>query len=624
MRILLVEDDHSLAQAVAAVLNTQHYVVDIATDGQDGWELAEVCSYDLILLDVMLPKLDGISLCRQLRQEGYQMPILLLTALDTRTDKVMGLDAGADDYLVKPFDFQELTARIRALLRRGNSSLPPVLEWGSLRLDPSSCEVTYASQVLHLTAKEFSILELFLRNSQRVFSRSAIIDQLWGADKDPPEENTIKSHIKSLRQKLKAAGANYDLIETVYGLGYRLKPLPQEQSSQTTEEELFLTQQQAMLAAVAKGREDFKAKVGSRIAVLEQATNALTVGTFDVQLRLHAEQEAHKLAGAMGSFGFLAGSELAYQIEQLLGDTTPIDEAQSQRLCELVKELQRQLEETQTQPTYVEPVASKQCQNVLLLISDDRKVVEQLVNEAATQGIQVESATNTTDARSAFGKAVPQAFASSTPDVVLLDLCCPYGVKDSFKLLAELSNQTPPIPVLVFTDQNNFTERVEVVRAGGRAFLQKSMPASLVLQFVTQVLQPLTTTEARVMVVDDDQEVLSVIQKLLEPKGFRVTTLSDPRRFWEILTEFSPDLLILDLKMPYVNGIELCQVVRNDPHWSGLPVLFLTAYAQANTVERIFAAGADDCVSKPIVGSRLVTQVFNRLQRKASQTKPLA
>ncbi|WP_017314132.1 response regulator [Mastigocladopsis repens] len=622
MRILLVEDDHSLAQAVADVLNTQHYVVDIAADGQDGWELAEVCSYDLILLDVMLPKLDGISLCRQLRQEGYQMPILLLTALDTRTDKVMGLDAGADDYVVKPFDFQELTARIRALLRRGNSSLPPVLEWGSLRLDPSSCEVTYGSQPLHLTAKEFSILELFLRNSQRVFSRSAIIDQLWAADKDPPEENTIKSHIKSLRQKLKAAGANYDLIETVYGLGYRLKPLPQEQSSQTTEEEPFLAQQQAMLAAVAKAREDFKAKVGSRIAVLEQATNALTQGTFDVQLRLDAEQEAHKLAGAMGSFGFLAGSQLAYQIEQLLGGTTPIDQAQSQRLCELVKELQRQLEETHTQPTYVEPVASKQCQNVLLLISDDPKVVEQLVKEAATQGMQVKTATNTADARSAFGKAVPQAFASS--DVVLLDLCCPYGVKDSFKLLAELSNQTPPIPVLVFTDQNNFTERLEVVRAGGRGFLHKSMPANLVLQLVTQELQHLTTSEARVMAVDDDQEVLTVIQKLLEPKGFKLTTLCDPRRFWDVLTEFSPDLLLLDVEMPYINGIELCQVVRNDPHWSGLPVLFLTVHTQADTVEQIFAAGADDCISKPIVDSKLINRIFNRLQRKASQTRPPA
>jgi DNA-binding response OmpR family regulator len=616
MRILLVEDDNSLAQAVAAVLDAQHYVVDIAIDGQDGWELAEVCSYDLILLDVMLPKLDGISLCRKLRQQGYQMPILLLTAKDSRTDKVMGLDAGADDYVVKPFDFQELTARIRALLRRGNSSLPPILEWGSLRLDPSSCEVTYASQMLHITAKEFSILELFLRNSQRVFSRIAIIDHLWAADQDPPEENTIKSHIKSLRQKLKAAGANYDFIETVYGLGYRLKPLPQEQSSQTTQEELLLAQQQAMSAAIAKAREDFKVRVGSRIAVLEQATNALTKGTLGLELRQKAKQEAHKLAGAMGSFGFAKGSLLADEIEHMLEDSTLIEQAQSQRLCELVMEMHRELEQTPIEPNYVEPVSTKQCQNLLLVVSNDRQVVEPLVEEAASLEIQVRIATDTAAARSII--------ASSSLNVVLLDLYYPDGVQDSLNLLVELSNQTPPIPALVFTDQSNFTDRVEVARAGGRGFLHKSMSAGEVLGQVIQELQRLSMTKAKIMAVDDDQEVLTIIQKLLEPKGFDLTSVCDPRRFWDVLTEFSPDLLLLDVEMPYINGIELCQVVRNDPHWSGLPVLFLTVHTKAQTVERIFAAGADDCVSKPIVEQQLVTRILNRLQQKGRQTRPPA
>jgi DNA-binding response OmpR family regulator len=307
MRILLVEDDDLLAQAVATALTKQNYVVDIAADGEAGWELVSVCNYDLILLDVILPKLDGISLCRQLRQESYQMLILLLTAKDTKTDKVIGLDAGADDYVVKPFDFQELSARIRALLRRGNTALPPVLEWGSLRLDPSTCEVTYADIILNLTAKEFSLLDLFLRNNQRLFSRGAIVDQLWSAEKDPPEENTIKSHIKSLRQKLKAAGANYDCIETVYGMGYRLKALSHEQSCLTREPEIDLKQQQILLTAIAQERENFKAKVGSRIAVLKQAADALRKGTLDAQLRQKAEQEAHKLAGSLGSFGFPKG-----------------------------------------------------------------------------------------------------------------------------------------------------------------------------------------------------------------------------------------------------------------------------------------------------------------------------
>ncbi len=607
MRILLVEDDDSLAQAVAAVLTKQNYVVDIAADGEAGWELVNVCNYDLILLDVILPKLDGISLCRQLRQEGYQMPILLLTAKDSRTDKVMGLDAGADDYVVKPFDFGELTARIRALGRRGSPSLPPVLEWGSLRLDPSSCEVTYAGKTLHVTAKEFSILELFLRNSQRTFSRSAIVDHLWAADTDPPEDDTIKSHIKSLRRKLKVAGANYDLIETVYGLGYRLKPNAQKQNSQASEKESTPTQQKIFSTAFAKAREDFKAKVSSRIAVLEQASDALKEGTLNSQLRLHAEQEAHKLAGSLGSFGFTKGSLIALEIENILNSQTPINQVESQHFYELVKQLQHSLEQTPNESTDDEQALSEQRQNMLLVISNDQQVVEELVKEAATLQMQVDIATNIATARNAI--------ESSSPDVVLLDLYCCDSVLDSLKLLTELSNQTPPIPVLVFTDHSNFIERVEVTRAGGRGFLYKTMPTRQMLQLVTQVLQGTRITEARIMVVDDDPQVLTVIRNLLEPWGLKLTTLEDPRRFWDILTEFSPDLLLLDLKMPYINGVELCQVVRNDPYWKKLPVLFLTAHAQADISDRIFAAGADDCISKPIVGSNLITRIFNRLER---------
>lgn len=222
MKILLVEDDNRIADALAEALSDQYYTVDIALDGQAGWEFVQVFPYDLIVLDVMLPKLDGINLCQQLRKKGYSMPILMLTAKDSNTDKVMGLDAGADDYVVKPFDLRELMARIRALLRRGNAILPPLLEWENLRLDPSNCEVTYKEKLLHLTPKEYRILELFLRNSHRVFNRSEIIEHVWSFDELPGEE-TVKVHIRSLRQKLKLVGATADVIETVYGLGYRLK-----------------------------------------------------------------------------------------------------------------------------------------------------------------------------------------------------------------------------------------------------------------------------------------------------------------------------------------------------------------------------------------------------------------
>lgn len=224
MRILLVEDNLRLAEALAEALTDQLYVVDVVKDGESAWDQVKAIAYDLILLDVMLPKLDGISLCQRLRNHGYQLPILMLTALDTSTDKVNGLDAGADDYVVKPFDLQELLARIRALLRRGNSPSAPILAWGSLYLNPSTYEVSYEQQPLHLTPKEFSLLELLLRNGRRVLSRAVIIERLWSSE-NPPEEDTVKAHIKSLRQKLRAVAAPEDLIETVHGLGYRLKQI---------------------------------------------------------------------------------------------------------------------------------------------------------------------------------------------------------------------------------------------------------------------------------------------------------------------------------------------------------------------------------------------------------------
>lgn len=222
MRILLVEDDAQLGEALAEALIDQRYVVDIAKDGERGWQQVTTLPYDLVLLDVTLPKLDGMSLCQRLRTQGYQLPLMMLTARDTSADKIMGLDAGADDYVVKPFDLPELMARVRALLRRGNAIASPLLQWGGLRLNPSTFEVTYDNQLLRLTPKEFSLLELLLCNGRRVLSRAMMIEHVWSLA-DPPEEDTVKAHIKGLRQKLRLAGAPEDFVETVHGLGYRLK-----------------------------------------------------------------------------------------------------------------------------------------------------------------------------------------------------------------------------------------------------------------------------------------------------------------------------------------------------------------------------------------------------------------
>ena len=226
MKILVVEDDERISDAVVEYLSDSHYAVEAVYDGQSALELLEVFNYDMILLDVMMPVMDGMTLCKKLRKKGMSIPILMLTAKDTLNDKIDGLDAGADDYLIKPFELEELSARIRALLRRGASTTAPILTWGNLSLDPSTCEVFYYEKPLPLSPKEYKLLEFFLRNGRRVFSRAQILEHLWSFEQ-VPEEATVKAHIRGLRQKLEAAGAPSDIIETVYGLGYRLKERPE-------------------------------------------------------------------------------------------------------------------------------------------------------------------------------------------------------------------------------------------------------------------------------------------------------------------------------------------------------------------------------------------------------------
>jgi DNA-binding response OmpR family regulator len=223
MRILVVEDDVQIADLLTEALTNRQYVADVARDGEAAWQEIQASDYDLVILDITLPRMDGIQVCRQLRNQQFTTPVLMLTARDTSADKIMGLDAGADDYVVKPFDLEELMARVRALLRRGGS-IQPTLKWGSLSLNPSTYEVTYSEHPLTLTPKEFALLELLVTSGRRVLSRPGIIERMWSLD-DSPTEEAVKTHIRTLRQKLRVVGAPDNFIETVHGLGYRMKQL---------------------------------------------------------------------------------------------------------------------------------------------------------------------------------------------------------------------------------------------------------------------------------------------------------------------------------------------------------------------------------------------------------------
>lgn len=610
MKILLVEDDILLSGALAKVLEAERYALDRAADGQQGLDLATAIEYDLILLDVQVPKLDGITLCRQLRSQGYRKPILLLTAKDSDADVVAGFDAGADDYISKPCTPEVLLARIRRLLRRSGtvSSSSSILTWGNLCLDLDSGRVTFGEQVIPLTATEYNLLELFLRHPDRIFSRSAILDRLWGFD-DAPTDRAIVTHIKDVRKKLKAGGLTEEIIETIYGMGYRLKPCKQCSPSDATRKHKSSVRDSS---AIDKVLERFRGVFHQQVAVLSQAKNALVAGNLEPELKQAAKHEAHKLAGSMASFGYPEGSKLARSAEHLLINDRPFTPEEITRFSELITALQQELGKPQNK-LMAAPVTTVLSHRVLV-IDDDAALTERLKAESAAWGLRLKIATNLAAARSRL--------AMSMPDVIVLDLSFSGTEEDGLMLLQELNERSPNVPVIVLTGRDSLGDRLAVSRLGAKQFLHKPATTEQIFRAISRILPKTQGLQAKVLIVDDDEAVLAHLSALLTPWGVEVITLTEPEQFWQMLVTSSPNLVILDLEMPQVSGLELCQVVRQDVQWGDLPILVVTAHTDADSLSQAFAAGADDFITKPVLGPELVTRVLSRIERTRWRSAP--
>ncbi len=230
MRILVVEDDQALAKVLVRGLSEEGHAVDGVSTVADASEAHAINSYDLVVLDIGLPDGDGVDFCRGLRSAGATTPVLMLTARDGLSDKVAGLDAGADDYLSKPFAYPELAARVRALLRRPRDAVSPVLAWNDIRLDPAAHTVWRGAIMIPLTPREFSLLDYLLRHPDQVCTREALLEHVWDAHYDGVS-NVVDVHIANLRRKLEQPGQP-DPVETVRGVGYRLVD-PQVQDRST-------------------------------------------------------------------------------------------------------------------------------------------------------------------------------------------------------------------------------------------------------------------------------------------------------------------------------------------------------------------------------------------------------
>ena len=590
MKILLVEDDQSTRELLAFHLGLARYTVEQAEDGATALDLAVLWNYDLIILDINIPYLDGVSLCRQLRVQGVTTPILMLTAQAEDRDVINGLDAGADDYVTKPFEVSRVLARVRALLRRGRTaSTIPSLVWGDLCLDPVQAQVTYQGQVMPLTPKEYSLLELFLRYPKRVFSRSTILDHLWTID-DSPTEGAVTNLVKDLRNRLKRAGIAENVVQTVYGLGYRLREYPQGSAKPALSPQGSEQLEQITVR--------FQASLPQRLRVLEDGVRALQAGPISDQQRLVIQEEAHRLAGGLGTFGQTEASTRASDIEQLLQLGQPLGEAEVMQISQGLLALKQSLATIDHSPS---PPSSGGYRIQTLGLGPD--VLADLRRSADLRGWQVEA-------------AMDMASLGQTPiDGVLLALDQTLPLVDRLAPLRQLKATHPSLPVAVLALQDSLEERVQVARLQADCCLAPNLTTHQILAALEGVLAGGDRAEARVMVVDSDALDRAAIADLLSPWGLRVIELDDPQQFWQVLRQSHPDLLILAMDMPTFSGLELCQVVRQDPQYGNLPVLIATPHPNQVAVRQIFEVGGDDLIAKPVVGPELVTRVLSRIER---------
>jgi diguanylate cyclase (GGDEF)-like protein len=346
-------------------------------------------------------------------------------------------------------------------------------------------------------------------------------------------------------------------------------------------------------------------EVLDQVSVIERAQAALSAGQLDEPLRLQAKRAAHMLAGSVGMFGFMRASALARELELELANAAF---AEPDKVAQLAAGLRSELEgETETGGRRRTDDPGQELP-LVLIVDHDADLRERIRAACTARDMECAAASDAPSARMLITRRRPAA--------VLLGLTgSAQELTDAYALLSELSATQPDVPVVVLTGSGAFTDRVEAARRGSRAFLPKSLQPEEVLGAVEQLLRGERLEATRVLVVDDDPMILEAMSVLLGPHGIEISTLADPNQFWTALEETEPELVILDLDMPGVNGEELCRTVRNDPRWSSVAVIFITASTDAATVELVFNAGADDYVPKPIVEAELVTRVSNRLER---------
>ncbi len=358
----------------------------------------------------------------------------------------------------------------------------------------------------------------------------------------------------------------------------------------------------------------FKDQVFAQLALLEQSLAVLMKGEPNPDEQKKAQREAHKLAGSLGSLGFPHGTELARQVEQALRSEAALKQSDFLRVCDAVTLLRSELEHGPVKPeskqggeTGAQTAPAEDNRPRLVIVDSDRDLATAIALEASRRGMSAEVASDR--------GTIDSLFTSNSSNVLLLDPAFAEGIEKGLEFLSEFVKRQTQIPVLVLTTAKSFADRLKVAQHAARGFLEKPMPAARVVDAIAHLLERRRVTRVRVLAVDDDPAILAALKRSLEPNGIVLTALSDPLQFWDALETSSPDLVLLDNDMPQITGLDLCRMLRNEERWIGFPILFLTAHEDPETLQKAFAAGADDFVAKPFVGPELLARIITRFER---------
>lgn len=505
MRLLIADDDDIQAQSLKQFLEGRGYTVAIAPQGKISPNVLDGSSYDLALIALKNPQVDlgGIHHCQDLHKRGIYLPVLVLATHFSSEDKDNVFKAGASECLATPIDEQSLCTWIQTLSNRPSQILGlSVLHWGALSLDYRQQQVFFKGDLIGLSPCEYRFVELFLRHRGQVLKTSAIVEHLWDAQR--PSVGTVRTHIKRLRRKLKKVGVP-EMIETVYGVGYRLKRAPEVERTVKTSQ-------------------------SSAAALPEQPVSPRPIP-----------------------------------------DDSPLKSP------------------------------------LLLIVDADRGLRSHWLDEARKRTLKPIIVHDFQTAQ--------YELAQQIPDLILLDLESPrHSIAAGETFLESLQRHHHNIPTVIYSRHDQLSTRAATISLC-QAFLSKTTSMSEVFDVVCELLHANHFPQAKVMIVDNEQFVLRRLAQMLQPWGCNIHLLQDPRQFWDALAQFKPDLLLLDMQMPYYDGRQLCRIVRQDPHWRNLPIIFLSRCDRPDLIYQIYDSGADDYLAKPVDELQLRSRLLSHLQR---------